>query len=688
MKKRSVKDKKGRDTNRPARVPIAITISFVFLLLLWIVGSLYPEQRTWGFSHAAYVPTALAVTLFVLALLALLPQVAGVMGKVTEGLLRGATGKKGIGVGAALGLSAFAGLLFYILAIPFSFLGDSFLYLAEILRTADSGQVDFFRYNSLFSSFIFLYLGSKIMAVFSIVNVAQVFWIITAVSGAVFVFVLLRGLRGIVEDAADAAILVGLLLGLGGMLLFFGYVEYYAPLFAATLAYAMTLYRAVAQRESLVLPAIFLALSIALHFLALFYLPAFLMALYQRAQQQREKESTAGVFRIIAISFLLLFAVACGLVMTLGISPLYGSLIPLSQQSWTGSYTMLSSYHLVDLLNELLLVAAIPLALGAGLLFSKRLRGSLTRPVTQVFSIFSLSLLLLAFVHFPFYGMARDWDIYAPLGIALAFLLYAVLQAASLEHALKRYLAGVLVVWSAVALTLWVYTNVDEDSALQRYLTVLHLDEDHVHPDFAQYGYLNLRKYYQHKGDDLRSVQAFRKMIELRSYPWDISGFTNYVNDMRNPLRARDDIDAVRGLIMQKPTDSLLMSVQQGVDAADSSEYVIDQLFRFNQQIARSVLTPENIASFAAAHPDVPQCRLLKYAIAPPQDISALQEYISVYDESTRASIGHKPLLSRHFGAWTTFVIAQMYEQLRMIDSSRIWYARAASLDSALAQPQ
>lgn len=668
---------------RPTRLRVSagILIPFTFLLLLWIVGAAFPEQRTWGFSQAAYVPIYLSAVLLALCVLTLMPAVSMRIGALLVKAMDGVDWSGTHGMIKSGIAAVFAGWIFYLLAIPFSFLGDSFLYLAEIIRTADSGQADLFRYNSLLSSIIFLQLGAKLMTLFSIVEVARVFWLITAVCGAAFVYVLMRGARSIANDAADMAIFIGLLLGLGGLILFFGYVEYYAPLFVATLAYAMSLYRAITRGRTLVIPAILLVLSLSLHFLALFYIPSLLLALYQRWLDVRKQPLSAASFWRVVLAGIVLFLGAVAGVILLQIPPLYASLIPLSQQSWTGTYTMLSSYHLIDIVNEFFLVAAVPMALAVGLILSQRRRILFDNHVIQVFLVFMLSLTMLAAVHFPFYGMARDWDIYAPLGIAIAFFSFAVLQSVKLEKAFKHYLAGLVFIWSSVFLTLWCYTNISEASALQRYTDVLRLDETHVHEDFAQYGYLNLKKYYHHKGDEVNSAHALRRMIELRGYPWDIAGFTNFVNAMKNPLAVRSDIDAVRGLVMQKSRDSLLMHVQQGVDRGDSSEYVIDQMFFLKPEISAAVLENEQISAFITAHPELPQCRLLIYALEPPADRRDLREYLSVIEESRSLSEGGKPILSTRFQSGITYVLAQMYQQLQMSDSAGIWYARSYALD-------
>lgn len=668
------------------RSPFRLMIPFVLLLMLWVAGAAFPSQRTWGFSMAAYMSPYLASLFILLCVLTLIPSIATRVGSLAGHVASRFVGKGGESRITAGAVAVVAGLLFFFLAIPFSFLGDSFLYLAEVIRAADSGQVDLLRYNSLFSSLIFLFAGSKLMTLFGFVEVARVFWLIAAVCGAVYVYILLRGVSAVADDVLEAVMFVGLMLGLGGIVLFFGYVEYYAPLFVATLAYAVALHRATARGESLVRPALLLVLCIAFHFLALFYIPAFLLAVYLRRRKgETEGVSSAAYFRMV-LAGLIVFSGIVSAVVLLGLEPLYASLIPFSMQSWTGTYTMFSSYHLLDLLNEIVLVAAIPTALLIGLSITGRLRYPAHTAPAQVFLVFALSLVMLAVVHFPFYGMARDWDIYAPLGIATAFYLFTVLRSVRFDTASRRYLAGLIVFWSLVFQVLWLSANIHEASALRRYTDILQLDEEHVHPDFAQYGYLNLKKYYQHKGELENSARAFRRMIELRGYPWDINGFVNFVNALDEPLKVREDIDAVRGLLMQKSRDSLLTSVRQGVDNRDSAEYVIDQLFYFKPEINASILTRENIQMFIESNPDLPQCRLLIYSIEPPTGRSDLYRYRSAYEESISTRQGNAPLLSVHFRSGITYVIGQMYQQLRQLDSALIWYERSYTLDSRRAK--
>ena len=137
---------------------------------------------------------------------------------------------------------------------------------------------------------------------------------------------------------------------------------------------------------------------------------------------------------------------------------------------------------------------------------------------------------------------------------------------------------------------------------------------------------------------------------------------------------------------MQKSRDSLLMSIQQGEGGRDSSEYVIDQLFYFKPEISTSTLTRENIRTFIETHPELPQCRLLAYALDPPADRSDLYRYLAVYEEAGATDSMNAPMLSVRFRSGITYVIGQMYQQLRQLDSARIWYERSYSLDSKRAK--
>ncbi|MBE0643260.1 MAG: hypothetical protein IH600_04205 [Bacteroidetes bacterium] len=334
-----------------------------------------------------------------------------------------------------------------------------------------------------------------------------------------------------------------LVVGTGGGLFFFRYAEMYLPLFLAITAYLLAASAALRGERSVGIAVLLYIVAVAAHYMALALLPS-LLYLLLRKQPILQKLTASG--RSLGLTFAGMLALAFALYFVFGFqhsdSRMIMPLLPVESPAGTLSYTLLSSYHLLDLVNLLFLLAAFPmtyllmlslgkggLALGTASDLGSTLRGSKTdsgggktesggaRGMSEAlrFQLISgYSFLLFLFFANTSLGLARDWDIAAPLGVMIVMILSEFRGKAELSPS-RLLQAGVV---SVLLVVPWFATNIDVEASTARFAEIMTLDDEHMYGDYALSGYEALRKQAVHEKDFDREGEILQRMIELVGY--------------------------------------------------------------------------------------------------------------------------------------------------------------------------
>lgn len=350
-----------------------------------------------------------------------------------------------------------------------------------------------------------------------------------------------------------------LLLGTGGALLFFRYAEMYLPVFVAVSAYLLAAAAVLRGERPLWLALLLYVVAVAAHYMMLALLPSLLFLLFRDSATMKR---LTGSGRALFLSFAGMLAVAFAMYFVLGFdhsdSRMIMPLLPVETPAGTLSYTLLSSYHLFDLLNLLLLLAAFPLAL---LIVGQM--GAVKKPGIQKKSsdgkdadtagtenagvaegtgdalrfqlIAGYSFLLFLFFANTSLGLARDWDVAAPLG-AMLVMIYVEYRrsrnanthrsgskdAGSKEVSRQEIPAHAGMLQAGLVSVLlvvpWIAVNVNVESSTARFAEIMALDDGHMYGDYALSGYEALRKQAVHAGDFEREGEILRRMLEIVGY--------------------------------------------------------------------------------------------------------------------------------------------------------------------------
>jgi hypothetical protein len=475
--------------SRESRILVwALRAWALILITLALAAPLLPEENAWGLWPATYLPAGWRWALALLAAgLALFGDriPTGWLAAVRAALLRG---RLAVTVSPChpvtpspralrLVLALAALLPFYLFRLQHLRWGDAYILIHAIphpqaqLTYTWQAPLDLFIHAKAWA------LGHRL---FGWPDPTPVYWLISALAGGVFVWVLL-GLAGwLGRDRAERLVIAGLALSLGTMQLFFGYIENYSLMTVGVLIYIWLAVRAVRGEIALIWPATALALTHAFHPSTIILAPSLLYLAWMtffpalRSDARLSSPLHRGMRTILqlAIPYLLVFAGVVALMTAggYGLDALFGAdapgggdrnwFVPLFQTTtrWE-HYTMFSPGHLLDIINEQLLVAPVVwpgLLLAVGFAWPRLPRRD---PVFRLLLLLALLYALLTLTWNPDYGGQRDWDLFAPAALPAALLLGYTLTRVLPERRALIAAGWALIAAQAFHTILWIYQN-------------------------------------------------------------------------------------------------------------------------------------------------------------------------------------------------------------------------------------
>ena len=333
--------------------------------------------------------------------------------------------------------------------------------------------------------------------------------------GALFLLAAIHFARQIANSFPQRLLFSGLLLTSGAIQFGFGYVESYPLLHVLTLCYlglgcvalkAESIESGSRVPRSFLLNSLFV-LAIAAHLSALSLAPAHGYLLTRMAKKTGWRPIVIQFLGSISAIALFLIAASAGFGIKIERLTLNSAILP-----WNGQYSLFSSAHILDFLNEVALVmpASLPVALSNPKQLSKALMRAKDARSTFLL-VAAASTAGLAFAIDPILGMARDWDLVSLFWLPSTLLLTTIL----LRTGSISARSSIAIVATALLCTApWIAVNHDVDAATARFLHLLRMDRDR--PGTA-YGYEILGTQLRYRGRYQDAADAFESALELRA---------------------------------------------------------------------------------------------------------------------------------------------------------------------------
>ncbi len=469
------------------------------IVLVHAVASFFPGERLWGVNQLAYVPLVPRWIIIVLALLILIPRVNEAFYELLGGLfnlLERNLGKlnrihKYILLGSA------SMVLFWVFRTQTHLLGDGVLRMNEIMsgqKFSITGPLDFYLH-------VLVYRILKL-------DVYQTYALVSCLAGAFFVFVALCLSHLLGREAKERVFAFMVLVSMGSIELFFGYVESYTLVYAGIAAYLLFSFWFLQGRCGLILPGMSLLFCTGLHLSAIYLLPSLV---YLSIVKTKEKKT---LIKNISAAMLVLLLVGMGLFVLgtrnpgkTGLAFYFISLF----RSPENPYSFFSSAHLLDVINEQLLLSPLLIVFFFLIAFS-RMKIDFKDRVVGFLTIMTISSVVFASLIDPKLGYARDWDLFSSTGLGYTLLgIYLIFG--HFRHTKKKEsnYALLALIFTALFSTLpWLYVNAQENKAVERFRNLLSVDVER-----SGYGHEILAYYYRDRGWVKDEMEQWEKAFSV-----------------------------------------------------------------------------------------------------------------------------------------------------------------------------
>jgi len=354
-----------------------------------------------------------------------------------------------------------------------------------------------------------------------------------------FLFMVIRTLQVLTDD--PTARIAGFLsiIAMPTMQLFFGYIETYSvTLFTLSLYIylaAMTLRRRI---PFWILPVVFLFLFLTHYMNSLLIFSLFYVA-YREIRARGWRDVAVGFGVALVIFLFILTAIGFDIDPYTTTVP-HHHYLPLSPSTdpadaITEAYTLLSPYHLSDLLNYLILMG-LPLVLVIPFVRQRKDKQTFLGQEMSLFFLISFIPLLSGLLVLKFdLGAVRDWDVFA----GYFYMIPLFLTVRTVEFAELRITRSVFFIIFVLLLhsaAYW-FTNASADATVARISTIF--DKRTLSHGAYYTASLNLGQYYHQIHEDEKAIAVWNKFQSV--YPGDTRGYENLIFNYQKLTPVRED---------------------------------------------------------------------------------------------------------------------------------------------------
>jgi tetratricopeptide (TPR) repeat protein len=497
------------------------------IVVLHAIAFLFFPASLWGLSHLAVWPRSLGIAWTCLALVALLlaprlqrptPQARGsrdATGKQNATGNRSATGPRhgtaaprlpGFpGVGGSIIVALACGIVFWLLRERSHFFGDG----ALLIR--DRGLSE-----SVARAVVLVRLATAAVASGTRLglSVAGSLAAVSVLAGIIAVFAMLRLAATLTPDRGGRFLAVSLLGTSGAMALFFGHVEYYAPLAAAVLVYLWIACRALERGTGVWASWLVATFLPALHLGTLALLPAqvYLSVVAWRRGARAPVLAGALAGGIVATLTVHVAGGGAGALAGTTVAGFHRYLAPYgATASATHDFGFWSAGHLLAIVNDLLLVAPLAVAAIPAIWIVRHQTGDAPQ---RFLLIAAMGSVLLSCAFHRELGPYRDWDLLAWSGFVL--LAAVAVRFVRPHPGSQRVAIAVVVIGGLDHLVPWIALQVVPGAALAHVRTVLD-SRSQWSPHARGYMYEEIAIALREQGDEDGSFAAYEAAVRSNS---------------------------------------------------------------------------------------------------------------------------------------------------------------------------
>lgn len=406
-------------------------------------------KRSWGFHFWTFYPGYVALALYAVAVAASIPRVNQMAAKyISDGALCVSKYMRNRHLLYA-GLCILSWAIFYIGRQKYGLLGDGYLRASDVV----AGSIAYAGIGYLLT-LLQQWLGHWDDSGVLSLRVFSIFW------GGPYVVLVCLWAQAICSRQCDKVLCAALMLFIGSIQYFFGYIEIYAPLPVFAAGFLLSGIIALRDDRPPLWATFLFGVGIFMHTLLVLLAPAFL---YLWGTWLHRHFSLFRDYRIVCLSVCLIG----GLLVYFASRQYAHALLPL-YPSPENAYAILSTWHVWEWINAQVLSAPM----GWPVLLLLALTGSLVFcRETKFLAISALGVLAGLFAINPMFG-SRDWDILSLSGVPLMGLATYSIYNGGLNATLRNYASVLSLVLSALLIIPWVHIN-HTDRSIARVVQIL-----------------------------------------------------------------------------------------------------------------------------------------------------------------------------------------------------------------------
>ena len=460
------------------------------LILAHLVSSFFPFFRFWGINNLAYFPIEFRIVLTAVFFVLLIPginsRILGLL-RIPYDLVYDNTFNRSKKLWFVF-FSLLSFPLFWLFRTRTHFLGDGY----NIINTLQ--KEDFFiKWTEPLETWIYINFYKLLNSVLS-VSAETLYELVSCFCGAIFVFLIFLLIDFLGKDKWEKFFLFCLIIFMGSIQLFLGYVEHYSFSYVLIFAFVFLSIKYLKAQGNLILPLLFIGLAVLSHISAAYLLPsAFLLCFlgYSKSGKSSflvKKETWAILFLIIISIIILIYMREHS--WTVG-----KRYVPLTEGDYYApGYSLFSLPHILDILNQQLLVSPVGFVLLVSIWIC--LKAFHLKDNISAFLFFTL-LLGIGFngIMYPGLGMSRDWDMFSSTAIGYTVLAGYLFTRYARKRVDFKNVSSILIITTVFCTLPWVLLNTSQQKGVIRFRNLLDLD-----PKKSRNGHYTLAAYFDKKG--------------------------------------------------------------------------------------------------------------------------------------------------------------------------------------------
>ena len=472
------------------------------IALVFLLSPLLTNYRLWGINHPAFVNMPLYAVFVILTILCFIPQVSRGFNNFVANIQTGYKSSSGIKK-TVISILIFicASALFYYLRSATQLLGDGYLRADELRWGAGYLPLSTEPLDTLLH-FGFYKLTNLIFGI----NSHASYKIFSSLAGGFFLLILLNKLNPRINSLFSPLLVFP---GLAGMQFYFGYVESYGLQYIGITLFLLYAYEYLKHGSGIHKLIFIFTLTFFIHFSTAYLMPAYIAVQFFLWRDKRlySPLKYAGLLSLVLM-------IAGYIYFKLIYIPEFGRVSVEYLLAFTpNGYWILSSGHLLDILNNFLLSGMLMILL-LPLIFKLKLWQNFNRAEKLFSSAVLIGISAYLLLLDPKLGFARDWDLFASTGLCVVVIAIFLLQRSIEKISSYRRLIQTSICLCIILTASFIAVNANRDTNTERFKNILQFYDSR-----SALGYETLAgQYRRHPRDesDLDSaIVYYHKAYEL-----------------------------------------------------------------------------------------------------------------------------------------------------------------------------